>query len=488
MSLMESVRSSTDNVFIQVLFGAIVLSFVFWGVGANGPTSATVAEVNGQRITNTEFSRVMRRVARGQRSQMSDDELEVLKGQVLSSLIEQRVMLQAAEDLGIEISDQEIASYLLQIDAFKDEDGKFSKSLQDRTLQAQGITVDQFYQDLREDLMRARLAELTSMSVQVTPEQVKDFYVSENSNLALRWLRISEGTFRDDVEISDEDLAAAIADRAEELQAAYDRQKDRRFTEPRKAKLRTILLRTDLGDLAEDTVRERMDKVREEIIAGGDFAEAARRWSEDASAVQGGDMGELEEPRMDPELAEAVFATEVGSVTAVIQNAAGFQLVKVEGITDAVVTPLADVQEDLARELLEKERAPALADAFAQEVLSAWKSSSEPPQELLDEQGLQLGEADRLRPDATSIPRLGPAEDILAAAVTASSGDVLDTLFEAGGAKVIVQVVERNEADLDAFANEQTSWRQRLLLQERYAFIESWQNDLVASAEIVRYF
>jgi peptidyl-prolyl cis-trans isomerase D len=349
MSLMESVRSSTDNVFIQVLFGAIVLSFVFWGVGANGPTSATVAEVNGQRITNTEFSRVMRRVARGQRSQMSDDELEVLKGQVLSSLIEQRVMLQAAEDLGIEISDQEIASYLLQIDAFKDEDGKFSKSLQDRTLQAQGITVDQFYQDLREDLMRARLAELTSMSVQVTPEQVKDFYVSENSNLALRWLRISEGTFRDDVEISDEDLAAAIADRAEELQAAYDRQKDRRFTEPRKAKLRTILLRTDLGDLAEDTVRERMDKVREEIIAGGDFAEAARRWSEDASAVQGGDMGELEEPRMDPELAEAVFATEVGSVTAVIQNAAGFQLVKVEGITDAVVTPLADVQEDLAR-------------------------------------------------------------------------------------------------------------------------------------------
>lgn len=487
MSLMEKVRASGDNVVMQLMFGAIVLSFVFWGVGSNGPTSSVIAEVNGDRITDTEFQKEMRRAMRGRRGTLSDDEVEYLKTQVVNQMVRDEVMLQAAEDLGIQISDAEVARFIRQYEAFRDENGKFSFSMYERTLQANGFTTAQFQQSIREDLTRQRVAELAAYSVQVLPSEVEQAYVAQNSNLSLRWVRVSSGSFRDDVEISDADLAAAIEAKAEKIQSLYEAQKDRRFTEPRTATLRTILLRTDLGDLADEAVSDRMGDVLKALEASEDkaaaFAELAARWSEHPSAVEGGALGTQSEPDLDPDIAEAVFAAGAGGTTEVIKTESGYQVFLVEAVTEAVVTSLEDATEELARELLADERAPALAEAFAQEVLERWKADGEPPAEELEAQNLQVGEADSLTLDATTIPRLGPAADILEAARSATSGQVLDQLYDVSGAKVVVQVVERSEADMSKFEEERANLRQQLLLRERVAFVQSWTDNLVAGAD-----
>ncbi len=491
MSLMEKVRASGDNVVMQLIFGAIVLSFVFWGVGSKGPTSTVIAEVNGVRITDTAFQKQMRRAMRGRRGTLSDDEVEYLKTQVVNQMVRDEVLLQAAEDLGVEVSDAEVARFIRQYDAFRDEEGKFSFSMYERALQASGFTTAQFQQSVREDLTRQRLAELAAYSVQVMPSEVERAYIAQNSTLSLRWVRTSSGSFRDDVVISDEDLAAAIEEKAEKIQSLYEAQRDRRFTRPRSATLRTILLRTDLGDLADEAVSDRMDDVVRALEASenleADFAAMAARWSEHPSAVDGGSIGTQSEPDLAPEIAEAIFSAEVGGLSPVVKTEDGYQVFLVESVTEAEVTSLEDATEEIARELLIDERAPALAESFAQEVLSAWQASGEPPTELLEAQNLQVGEAEDLSLDATTIPRLGPAEDILAAARAASSGEVLGELYDVAGAKVVVQVVERSEADMEQFEEERISLRQQLLMRERAAFVQEWIDSLVLRAKTTIY-
>jgi len=480
MSVMERVRGTTDSLFMQLMFGAIVLSFVFWGVGSQGQTSRVVAEVNGDRITDTEYNKAMRRATRGRA--MSPDAEASMSQQVLNQMISDKVMLLNAADMGIEVSDYEIAYTIRNYDAFQDEGGKFSTPLYERTLQSSGWTRQQFEQTIREDLMRNRLRELAAYAVQVSPGEVEAYYVETNSSLSLRWVRVGEASFRDDVVISDADLTATAEAQAEKIKSIYEAEKDRRFTVPRVATVSTILLRTDIGDLAPDAVAEQMEDIVKELEGGADFAELARRWSEDPSALTGGALGELSEPRMDASIAAAVFAAEIGGLTEVVKTDTSFQIIKVEAVADAVVTSLEDATEEIARELIVKERSPKLAEAFAGELMASWKADGEPSAEVLTEQGLTIGEAANLTLDVPSIRGLGPADDVLAAAANAANGDVLDELFELGGAKVIVQVVERNEADMTAFEEEREALRQRLLNQERLSFVGQWSDDLVAAA------
>ena len=112
MAMMESIRRSTDSVWMKLVFGIIVLVFVFWGIGATGPTNTEVATVNGSRITDTELHQRMRSIPTG--GAQDDDQLRVLQQEVIQQLIREEVLNQEAERLGLEVSPTEIALYLWQ--------------------------------------------------------------------------------------------------------------------------------------------------------------------------------------------------------------------------------------------------------------------------------------------------------------------------------------------------------------------------------------
>jgi len=486
MNIMETVRGTTQSGFMKLVFAGICISFVFWGIGGQGPTSTVIAEVNGERITDTQFQKVMRQQSRSNRSR-SDDEAEAMKNQVISNLIAEKVLMQEADRLGLEVSEGEIARYIREIPAFRSEDGDFSFALYERTLQAYGLTKGEFQEDLREDLMIGKLLELATLTVQVSPEQVREFYVDQNSSLSLRWVQISDANFRDDVEVTQDEIEAYVGTQAETISTFYESRKARRFTTPRAAKLRTILLKKDVGELSEDAVLARMEKVEKALAEGGDFAALARSWSEDRSAGAGGLVGLQEEPDMDPAIAEAVFATAPGSVTKILETARGFQIFRVESLREEVVTSLEDAASEIARELIVNERAPQLADTFAEELSAAWVAGP-PPAAMLAAQSLTPGTADELPLSATAIPRLGPAAGILDAARAASDGAVLGEIFRISGTRVIVQVTALKRADDVAFEAAREGLRKQLLLRERLQFAQAWRQDLVGRALVTRYF
>jgi len=92
--------------------------------------------------------------------------------------------------------------------------------------------------------------------------------------------------------------------------------------------VRHILLRAREG-LSESEARERLQRLRERVVAGTDFAELARLHSEDASASKGGDLGWVAPGDTVPEFERVMNALRDKEVSQPIQTPFGWHLVQV---------------------------------------------------------------------------------------------------------------------------------------------------------------
>ncbi len=487
MSMMERMRMGTDSFFIQAVFVIIVASFVFWGVGNTGPSSSTVAEVDGSRITDTEFNNRMRIVSRSQGRTLTDAEYAQMGSTVLGQMIERKVLLAEAESLGIEVSDDEVKRTIYSIPAFQTEDGKFSKALYERYVKSSGSTDAKFREDLYEDLMVSKLEKIAVLSVHVSESQLQQRFIQANSSVAVTWVRVNDAAFLGQVEVTDDEIQALLGTDASRAQARYDAQFERRFKEPAKATLRSILLRTDIPGSLDDDVKARMDLVLADLEGGMDFADAAARWSEDLSAVNGGLLGTQALDQLDPVLTQAVTGTEAGALTPVVQTSRGFQVLLVEEQFPATETPFDEAKELLARELIQEERAPQLATAFAQELHSTWGSSGSLPVDSIMDAGLLPRTESALSLAAPGIEELGSSAELMAAVQDAPAGTLLPVMTISGD-QVVAQITARNDADLSQFDEQKAMLRDQARLMEQYEFLQAFRAGLVAQAEVNRYY
>lgn len=126
-----------------------------------------------------------------------------------------------------------------------------------------------------------------------------------------------------------------------EAVAAYYAEHREEFRRPERVRLRQILL--------EDRATAR--QVREELVAGADFAAVARRASREPSAERGGDQGELARDELPPSMAEVIFALEPGEISRVVEADYGFHVFQVMERLPAEVLPLDAVADEIRRRL-----------------------------------------------------------------------------------------------------------------------------------------
>lgn len=511
MSLMEKMRGGTDSFLLQAVFAIIVVSFIGWGLGNDGPKTSEVANVDGERITSSQLERTMQWVGRGA---TTDAEYASLQQQVLSGLIEQRVLLNEAERLGIEVSGEEVEYTIQRMDGptfgliivpnpddilaavngmvpkgemLFVEEKVYKKAKLDRFLASRGMDERVFREEVYKYLKVRKVLELGSLAVHVPPQDVKRAYIEDNTSLTLSWVGLPTGAFVSDVPVTDTELQALLASAPERVQASYDAQFERRFKQPAKARVRMILLKADIGGMDEDATRARLDSILAEIDAGLPFEQAARKYSEDLNAVDGGDLGEQTSQQMEPAVSEAIFGTEAGQRTDIVRTNRGFAVFLVETSTPASEQSFDEVKELVAKEILQKDRAPAFAQEFADQVLASWKATGQAPMDMLAPKLLMPNTAADLKLNATQIPQLGPADQLLAEASKAPAGEVLPEVYTVGGTLVVAQVTSRQDADMSAFDTEKVELERQMTLFLRQSFQQQWSDDLQAQAKIERY-
>lgn len=137
-----------------------------------------------------------------------------------------------------------------------------------------------------------------------------------------------------------------------DVQKAYDEQKGM-FE---KAKARHILIAPEGSPaappdakLTDEQAKAKAEEIRKKLVAGGDFAELAKKESHDkGSGERGGDLGEFGRGDMVPEFEKVAFEGKIGEISPVVKTQFGYHILQV---SERKATPLADVRPQLEERL-----------------------------------------------------------------------------------------------------------------------------------------
>jgi len=83
--------------------------------------------------------------------------------------------------------------------------------------------------------------------------------------------------------------------------------------------------------LSDAEARKKLEDIRKQILAGADFAQMAKQYSEDsATAASGGEMGVIHPDKVVPPIIEAAHSLSPGQVSDLLATPSGLEIIKLE--------------------------------------------------------------------------------------------------------------------------------------------------------------
>jgi len=214
---------------------------------------------------------------------------------------------------------------------------------------------------------------------------------------------------------------------------------------PRTLTFRQVVVRPEASDSAKAIAREEANTLLDRVLAGEDFGELAKAFSDDVgTAPLGGDLGWFRRGQMVPEFENAAFGLAAGRVSGIIETVFGYHIIKVErvrGRSEVQARHILVVPESTPTDI---EAGRRLANQIAERA-----RQGESMQDLFDEY------SDPLAPDSVTIPfdQLSQFPEAYGALRTASTGDVVGPIeYQSGAGEprdlrfAIVKVMQVREA------------------------------------------
>lgn len=488
-SILERMRRSTDSATTRIIIGVVAIVFIFWGAGTGGRNSretGVLATVGGEQITNTELYREMRLRNKGTQG-TSEDDARRIQAEVLEAMIEEEMLVQEAASLGLVVSSEEVSRVIVYEKGFE-QDGKHSRELYLRLIKSMGLTEEKHREMIRRALLIQKLQDVVLAGAHVSDAEIARAYELQNTTADLRWVRVPETAMLDDIAVPDAEIDAFLANNELKVKERYDADFERVYKVPRKAAFSAILLRSDVQGTDPAALRAKMEELRAQALNADEaaFAELARRYSEDLTAVNGGDMGLSPEPLMDPPLAAAIFAAGSGKVTEIAETGRGLWIARVRTAEGAKELAFDDVKRDIARTLVAQQSVGKLTQEYAEKVLAAWKASGEAPMDLLGAQGLAAEDTGPQPLGSLSVPGVAQDAGVQQAVAQQKAVGVLPSVYPAPGGWVVAAVTSWTPADPSKLGEQKDMLKLTVLARSRAAYLEAWREDLKKRVSITR--
>ncbi|MFA0570020.1 peptidylprolyl isomerase [Vibrio gallaecicus] len=410
--MMDRLREGVNSIAVKIILVLIILSFVFAGVGSyiTGGGNNAAAKVGNTEIGRGEFEQAYQNERNRMQSQLGDyfsqmladpAYVESFRKSVLDRMINDVLLEQQAEALGLRISDSQIRTLILEMPQFQTA-GQFDQEIYQSSLRRAGFSAESFAEYMRRDLMRNQLVTALQGSEFVLQGEidVQSKLIAQTRDVRTVTLNVSDiaagVTLSDEeiqqyyqdnsadytrpeqvqvayIELSAEQLKETIQISDEQVQQYYDEHLDKYSTEEQR-KVSHILVQGDDEAKAQ--------AILDELNAGADFATLAEEKSDDfGSSDVGGDLGWIEREVMDPAFEEAAFALQtVGDKTGLVKSEFGYHIIKLDDVKASQAQPLADVAAEIKLEIVDQEA----VDQFYEKQTELEKVAFEFPDSLID--------------------------------------------------------------------------------------------------------
>lgn len=438
--MLQAIRERAQGWIAWLIVILISIPFALWGIqsytGIGGePIAATVDGVEiTQRDLDQRFQRtrmeLRERLGSAYRPELFDD--KQLRREVLDDMIREHLVLQTSLDLGLRASDQEVRLAVLADPAFR-ASGRFDKDVYETRLRQSGMIPAQFEDRLRQRLLVAQLARALDATEIVTARETGEVTRLTRQKRDLSYVILPAQRFVTDDPVSDADIVTYYeANRAkfetpeqvkveylvldaehlpgvappsdDKLREAYTAQPER-FGQPERRHARHILVSVPAGadEAADAQAKATIERARERIVKGEDFAKIANEVSQDPGTKgRGGDLGEFGRGVMDPAFEQAAFSLAKGQLSEPVRSRFGYHLIETTEIAPASIKPFEAVRAELIAELTKQEASSHFFDQSERLATLAYETpdSLAPAAEQL---GLQVQTSDW-------VPRSGGAD------------------------------------------------------------------------------
>ena len=440
----------------------VVVAFIalyfpdFIGAGSSASLNTEVARVGDERITANTFRRVYQRQMQaytqaygGSVNQQMLKQLGVDQ-QILRQLIDERAAAAEAKRLGLTVSDAEVAQRIFAIPAFQ-QNGVFAgEQLYAQILSAQNppLTKAEFEDNLRQSLLIDKLRAALTEWVAITDAELQVEFTRRNEKVKAELVVFSADRMRDQVSVTDADVAAFFESHKEDYRIGerrkikyvlvdlaqlrarvvvlpgevekYYRDNEPQYTTAEQVRASHILLKTEGKD--EAAVKAKAEALWKQVKGGADFAALAKKESEDdQSKVQGGDLDYFGRGRMVKEFEEVAFSLPIGQVSEVVKSSFGFHIIKVTDKKPEARRSLDEVRLQITEQLA-FERAQTQATALADQIVKDARTPAD-LERVAKSRGLAVAESGLFTRDEP-IAALGPAPEVSTRAFELKDGEV----------------------------------------------------------------
>jgi len=383
-----------------VIAAFIISIFAVWGGAGRlgeGRDANTIASVGKEKIsTDLYVSNLRQRIEALQRQFKELDSKFIqqlnLPQQVLEQLIQQTLLLQTAEDMGLRASDAEIREKIKSYPVFQ-KDGKFIGFEEyKRILEWNRVAIPEFEDNLKKDVLLEKVVQVLTSGVSITQEELWENYEVSNESAKLEYITLETQSISLDKEPSPKELQEYFGKNQENYQIPEKREADyiffnseehkasielgesdiedyysdnmSQFVEPEKVKVSRIYL--PFEDQEQDLIETEIKSIQDRISGGEDFGNLAKIYSKDEKAEQGGDWGLYEWQSLEELEKESIRKLSQGQVSEPINLEDGISLVKVTEKSEEIQKPLEQVKDQIITILKDQRAREVIEEKVAQ--------------------------------------------------------------------------------------------------------------------------
>ncbi|MGH9466447.1 MAG: peptidylprolyl isomerase [Terriglobales bacterium] len=279
-----------------------------------------VARINDKIITTTDYDQAKQQMQQSLEQQAQQNgstvtpaDLTKQNKQLLATLIDNQLLIQRAQDLGLSAETQTI----LQLDQIRKQNHLATMEDLQNAIQSQGESYQDFKQQIQDGILQQMVIEqdVAPRISSPTPAAIKKYYDAHKSS----------------------------------------------FVTPDEVRLSEIFIKTAGTPASEQKrLRSLADQVQQRAAKGESFAKLAQHYSNAASASSGGDIGFETRSQLQPDLAKVLFALPSGGVTPVEKTSDGYLILQVTDAHQAGQESLPAASDHISQILYQQKLRPEL--------------------------------------------------------------------------------------------------------------------------------
>jgi peptidyl-prolyl cis-trans isomerase SurA len=310
-----------------------------------------VTRVNGQIITRSEFDRskdTLKDECKTQDAANPDKCFTEKEKDILRDLIDQQLLIEKGKDLSIN-GDTEL---IKRLDQMRKEMKLDSMEELEKAAASQGISYEDFKQNMRNQIVTQKvIGEEVGGHLSITKDEIQQFYDEHKAEMQMpEEIRLSE------IMVS----PAKLPDKAAQTQAPATADPGAAPADPAAQKAADDAAHQAADSAALATAEAKANDLLAQIQKGASFEDVAKKYSDGASAADGGQLGVFKRGQLAKELEDKTFAMKPGEVSGVIRTKQGYVILKVIEHQEAGIPPLKTAEPHIQDALYYQKLQPAL--------------------------------------------------------------------------------------------------------------------------------